>query len=310
MILQNRNKFLFLLVPVFTYLVFMVFSDSQKILDNLLAVNIRDYLLFVGFWSLGVLARIIRWHLYMRRLESGISFARNTLYFLAGMSMLLSPGRLGEVIRSPLIKRDYGVPVSKTASVVLVERFHDMLASVLIISLALVAADLPKTILAVPVAVVVAVTIVVLNKKLIVSILQKMKEVKLINRAIPYADESFETASDLLKPRRFVVSALLTMGVVLSEAVGFYFLLNSLGVSTLDFATLTAILHSSSFLGAVSLVPAGFGVVEAGLSGLLLLNGVSEDVGFGAAVLLRIVATGLFSVIGLVCLKALRPTGK
>ena len=41
----------------------------------------------------------------------GTGFGRSALYFLSGFSRLLSPGRVGELVRAPLIKRDCGVPI-------------------------------------------------------------------------------------------------------------------------------------------------------------------------------------------------------
>ena len=96
--MKNYHKLFFIIIPVFIYLIFIIFIDSQKIMENLLTLKVEYYLIFIGFWSLGVLSRIIRWHIYMKKIEPKISFMRNALYFLAGFSMLLSPGRIGEVI--------------------------------------------------------------------------------------------------------------------------------------------------------------------------------------------------------------------
>ena len=70
----------------------------------------------------------------------------------------------------------------------------------------------------------------------------------------------------------------------------------------LDFAASSAIFHASPFIGAASMVPAGLGVFEGGLSGLL--QGVPQDGGLAASVLLRAAAAGLFTAVGLACLRA------
>ena len=292
-----------LAAPLVAYAALVVWSDAQKVASNVLSVDAGAYLAFAGLWSGGVLLRVVRWHAYMRVIEPRITFRRNAVYFLSGFSMLLSPGRVGEVIRSPLIKRDYGTPVSKTAAAVFVERFYDALASVSIIAAALAFADVPRTVLAVPLLVLGVLLALVLNRGLLARMIRRAKGIRGVGRLVPDPDESLDTAFALLGPKSFAASTALTGGVVVLEAAAFYLLLSSLGVS-LDFATVTAVFHTSSFLGAVSFIPAGLGVVEGGLSGLLLLYGVPEDVGFAASVLMRIVATGLFTAVGLACLRA------
>ena len=86
------------------------------------------------------------------------------------------------------------------------------------------------------------------------------------------------------------------------EAVAVYYVLQSLGV-TLDFITLTAIFHTSSFIAAASMIPAGIGVWEGGFVGLLILYEVPEHVAISASILIRMIAIGLFSIIGLICLR-------
>jgi len=51
------------------------------------------------------------------------------------------------------------------------------------------------------------------------------------------------------------------------------------------------------------MIPGGIGVLEGGLIGLLVLYGIKYEVALSVTVLVRIVSTGLYSVIGLICLQ-------
>ena len=143
----------------------------------------------------------------------------------------------------------------------------------------------------------------VLNCRLLERLLGRARRLRWAGRAVPDPAESIGTIRALLGARGLAASAPLSGGAVALEAAAFYALAGSLGID-LDFATLSAIFHAYSFIGAVSMVPAGLGVFEGGLSGLLLLQGVPQDEGFAASVLLRIVATGFFTAVGLACLRA------
>ena len=292
-----------LAAPLAAYAVLAVFSDSQKVASNLLSADPGGYLAFALLWCAAVFLRAVRWHAYMRLIGAAVGFGRGSLYFLSGFSMLLSPGRVGELIRAPLLKRDCGVPVSRTAAVVFVERFHDALASASAIAVALAFADVPKEVALAPLLVVAALSVLVLNHRLLERLLWRARRLRWAGRMVPDPEESLGTVRSLLGPRGIAYAAPLSAGVVFLEAAAFYMLAGSLGMG-LDFATLSAIFHASSFVGAVSMVPAGLGVFEGGLSGMLLLRGVPEDEGFAASVLLRTVATGLFTAVGLACLRA------
>ena len=291
-----------LAAPVAIYAVLVAASDAQKVATNLLSADAALYLAFALLWSAAVLVRAARWHAFMRMIGAGTGFRRSTLYFLSGFSMLLSPGRVGELVRAPLIKRDCGVPVSRTAAAVFVERFYDALASASAIAVALAFADVPKAVLVVPLLVAAALAVLVLNGRLLARLLERARRLRWAGRLVPNPEESLGTVKILLGSRGIVAAAPLSGAAVALEAVAFYALASSLGLD-LDFAASSAAFHASSFIGALSLVPAGLGVFEGGLSGLLLLQGVPEDEGFAASVLLRVVATGLFTAVGLVCLR-------
>lgn len=289
--------------PVAIYAALVVVSDAQKVASNMLSADAGLYLAFAGLWSCAVLLRAARWHAYMRLLGDGPGFWRGSLYFLSGFSMLVSPGRVGELIRAPLLKRDYGVPASRTAAAVFVERFYDALASASAIAAALAFADVPATVMAAPLLVSAALVTLVLNCRLLEAMLRRARRLRWAGRLVPDPGESMGTMRTLLGRRAAARAVPLSAGVVALEAAAFYALAASLGIG-IDFASASAAFHASSFIGALSLVPAGLGVFEGGLSGLLLLQGVPEDEGFAASVMLRIVATGLFTGVGLACLRA------
>ena len=248
------NKLIFLTIPVFVYLLFIIFSDGEQIIKNFFQIKIELFLLFVSFWSLGVVFRVIRWHIFMNNVTTKIPFRRNTIYFLSGFSMLLTPGRIGEIIRSPFIKRDYDIPVTKTTAIVFVERFYDLLAVITIVAFALTFVNLPKTLLLVPIAIISIMIVLIVNKQLLLKFMVKLNSIGILKNKIPNVEESFELISKLLKSKNLVIGLSTTLGVVIAEAIAVFFLLGSLGTS-LDFLTLTAIFHISNFIAAASMIP-------------------------------------------------------
>ena len=106
-----------------------IFSDVQSLKDSL-----TEYLWWYTLPALGLalanyLLRFVRWEYYLRhqKLDAGglpTSFA----VFCAGLVMSITPGKVGELLKSFLLRRTTGVPVGKSAPVVVAERMTDVFA--------------------------------------------------------------------------------------------------------------------------------------------------------------------------------------
>jgi uncharacterized membrane protein YbhN (UPF0104 family) len=93
----------------------------------------------VGYaWSTFVLAvvlsltnyalRFVRWQGYLRRQDVRVPRATSALVFVAGFAMAVTPGKVGELVKSYLLRQSHGVPIAATAPIVLAERVTDLSA--------------------------------------------------------------------------------------------------------------------------------------------------------------------------------------
>ena len=74
------------------------------------------------------LVRFGRWELYLKR--AGIALPRKESFyiFMSGLVMTVTPGKMGELIKSYLLKESRQVPLTRSGPIVLAERFTDLLA--------------------------------------------------------------------------------------------------------------------------------------------------------------------------------------
>src|SRR5262249_51659982 len=74
-----------------------------------------------------------------RRMEMGhgVSYEDSALIFTSGMVMAVTPGKVGEVLKSYLLKRVNGTPITASAPIVLAERVTDGLAMLLLMGFGL-----------------------------------------------------------------------------------------------------------------------------------------------------------------------------
>ena len=105
--------------------------------------------------------RFLRWELYLRRLGIRVRPWTSVSVFLAGLAMTITPGKVGEFIKSYLLKEAHDVPMATSAPVVFVERVGDLLGLLLLASLG-VATYRPDAVPLVALAVVICVAAIVI----------------------------------------------------------------------------------------------------------------------------------------------------
>src|SRR2546425_9799852 len=88
--------------------------------------------LFNYFW------RFIKWQYYLRRLEVKISWRKSRLIFISGLSMAITPGKVGELLKSYLLKRSTGAAISRTSPIIVAERLTDGIAMICLAATGLV----------------------------------------------------------------------------------------------------------------------------------------------------------------------------
>jgi len=295
------KKIIFLPVLIVIYFFLVFYFDLQQIGKILEEIDLFYFVLSIGIWGLGLLIRVFRWHLLFQNISKKILFRHNVLYYLSGLSMVFSPGRLGEIIRLPYIKRDYDIPVSKSISVVIVERYYEIVAIIIIIGIALFFIDIPKIILIIPALTVITLVLAITKKNFCIKLLNRLNKIKFIRKFLPDINESTETLFSFFHTKIFLKSIMISLAVFLIDAIGFFYLLKSLHVD-LDFMLVTAIVHGSFLISSLSMIPGGIGVWEGGFIGLLVNYGISNEVAISASLLFRIIFTGVFSIIGVFCL--------
>jgi uncharacterized membrane protein YbhN (UPF0104 family) len=196
--------------------------------------------------------------------------------FLSGLFMSISPGKLGEVLKSVLLKRRFGIPISETAAVVVGERVTD-LTSVLLLSLAGFAGLGVGGDLVLAGALLIGLGLVlILWRTPLRLLLQRVERVPRLAGLASKGHVVLDALATLLHPVPFVVGNLLGLAAWGAEALAFYLLLAALGTDvTLQSATF--VYSVAALAGAVSMLPGGLLATEGSMVGLLLLLGVTGD---------------------------------
>jgi len=76
--------------------------------------------------------RFLRWQLYLARRDVHVPVTSSALVFGAGLSLSITPGKLGELVKAYLLREMHDVPATATAPIVVAERVTDLIALVVV----------------------------------------------------------------------------------------------------------------------------------------------------------------------------------
>ena len=79
-------------------------------------------------------AAFLKWQFYLKVLAiEDVGIVDSFLTFLSGFVLTISPGKVGEVFKSFVLFETHGVPMPKTAPIVVAERITDLIGVIVLI---------------------------------------------------------------------------------------------------------------------------------------------------------------------------------
>lgn len=235
--------------------------------------------------------RFLKWQFYLRVLGvPPLSVGRSFLIFFSGLSMVVTPGKVGEWLKSVLLREATGTPVSASAPIIVAERLSDGLAMALLASGGLILYGYGWQTLAAAVAALLAIVAVSQYRPLAHAALSLAARLPLLGRRIHQLESFYESAKAVLRLRNLLIAV--GVGVVSwsAEGVAFYLVLVALGLTASPALLFQAvfILSASTIAGAISMLPGGLAVAEGSIAGLLLVLHATDDPATAAAATLLI----------------------
>jgi uncharacterized protein (TIRG00374 family) len=214
--------------------------------------------------------RFIKWQRYLHLLDVRLPRGLSWQIYLAGFSMGVTPGKMGEVLKSWLLRKAVGTPVHHTAPIVVAERFTDLTGYLLLIAVGGIASQ-PDYLLAFgATAVLCLVGMALAGSRSFARLSQKLvARTPYFWRLAPKVEGSFRSVRVLLRPREVVFPTLLSMVSWGLECAGFWLIVNGISDHPIPFLFCVFAYALSAVAGALAIiVPGGLGVTE-GLLGTL-----------------------------------------
>ncbi len=299
----SKYKKKILLSAAFGALVFLGFSiyaDFDKLITAFGKFNWWWFPVLLALSFCNYFFRFLKWHYYTKILDIKLRPGRSFLIFLSSFVMSVTPGKMGEVLKSFLVKEETGTPVSKSAPIIFAERLTDFLSIVFLCILGAYVFNYGLEIIIVSGLIFILCTLILSSKKLSLKIIGLLEKVKFLKKFISKIHLAYESVYQMLKIKHLIIAFLISLFSWFFECIGFYIVLkvfsNSVPMAEVSLLIATFIYGFSTLIGAIVMLPGGLGATEASITGLLVFLKIPKDISVASTIIIRI-ATLWFAVL-------------
>ncbi len=252
--------------------------------------------------------RFLRWQLYLRLQGVGVPWRSSAIVFGAGLSLSITPAKLGELVKSYLLRELHDIPPTLTAPIVVAERVTDLIA-LLVLSVVGVAAYGMDTTLVIVAGAFVGVGLVLLAwprpTRLLIDLVTRPAVTRRLRTPL---HDMYGGLVTLSGPRVLITATLIALPAWACECVGFSLIVNAFPGTEVDLGLAMVIYAATSIAGALSFLPGGLGVMEGAMTVLLVQSATRIDraTAIDATLLTRLATLWFAVALGLVLLAVAR----
>lgn len=282
---MEKNKvWLIGLFAVVIYLLMCIYADFGALSRAMKNFRWTFLLALFALTTMNYLIRFLKWDFFLKQAGVHLNLRDNLYVFFSGLSMIITPGKIGEIWKGWLIKEINGAELSKTVPVVIVERITDVLG-LAILSLFGILYYRESGYYILALLLIFLGFFVVIKSKTISNRLISMLEHKMrrYTENIKTMHRTFENTMEL---KGLIGMSFLSAFAWFFECIGMYLVI--LGFKEcISITQATFIFSFASLAGAVSMIPGGLGVAEVTMSGLLQFFGLTPTTSVGVALIVR-----------------------
>lgn len=284
-----------IVLAAIVYLGFSIYIDFEKLIEAFSLFDFRYFplVLFLSFFNYYL--RFERWDYFLRMLNIKLPRKISFSIFLGGLIMSITPGKVGELLKSYLIKEYNKTSIHASAPVILVERLGDFVSLLMVAMFGAIYFNFGREI--------VLTTLIIFSIFLfglsyrpfaepVIKFFSRLKYFHNISEKILVA---YEHSYKLLQPVPLFSMLILAAIAWGFEAFGLYLILKVFNTEATFFWSLF-VYSFSTIIGGLLLVPGGIGPTEGSLTLLLVRTKIPLNIAFVSTFLIR-VATLWFAIL-------------
>ncbi len=298
----KRKLYFTIIIAAILYLIGFFWTGWDQIVEafNRFRWWVLPIALLLSFAN--YLVRFTKWHYYLSLLQIPLPRKDSFKVFLAGLVMSATPGKFGEIFKSYLVKQINQTPISRSAPIVLAERFTDFVALVLMSLLGITLHPQGLSIFAISIGIILLVLLLVSWKTAAQLFLGWIGSLPLINKHRDKLTTAYESTYTLISPKPLFWTTLISIVSWFCECLAFYLVLWGFN-APIPLLPATFVYAFATIMGALLITPGGIGPTEVTMGGLLLLLlEVPKGIATSATIIIRLCTLGFAVVVGLIVL--------
>jgi len=297
-----------LLFALLVFVALAFYADAPRLLTAFAKFDWRFLPLALVTTLANYSLRFARWHYYLDVIGvKNVPRRDSLMIFLSGFSLTMTPGKLGEVLKSFLLKNRYGTPISYSASIVIAERLTDVFGMVILAAVGLAFYPLGLGALAIVLGGTALFVAAVQRRALAERLLDLFARVPVIGRFADLARNLYESAYLMLRAKPLIIAITLATAAWFGECITFFIVLLGIGLTPTYLLLLQAtfIYAAASLFGAVSMLPGGLGATEGGMALLLQqIVAVAREEAVASTLIVRLCTLWFAVLLGIIALLA------
>ena len=298
------NKILIVIVAVIgLYAAFLIASDINTIFDKISYFKIEFIPIILLLITSGWFTLFFRWHLLLRNAKIFIPIKDSFLILTSGFALTIIPGKVGELVKSQLLKTKFGIARSKTIPIVILEQFYTAIGIVTLSFLGIWYFELGVYVLGFFTAGLVFAFLLLSSRKTFNKILSLFGRRKFTLKFVEPLSSSYDGVKNGIRGPISLYASGLSILFWMIEAISIYFILLAFGVETIEFLTIVSTYTTSIMLGILSFLPIGVGVVEGTLVSFFTMHGIDVSLALTIVIIIRLFTRWYGVSFGFIALK-------
>jgi len=298
------NKILIIVIAVIgLYATFLIASDITTVYDKISDFKIEFFPIILLLVTSNWFVLFFRWHLLLRNAKIFIPVKDSFLILASGFALTIIPGKVGELVKSQLLKTKFGIARSKTVPIVILEQFYTAIGIVMLSFFGIWYFELGIYVLGIFTAALIFVFVLLSSRKAFNKIVSLLEKRRFTSKFVEPLSSSYDAIKNGIRGPITLYACGLSMLFWLLEAISVYFILLAFGVEVIGFLAIISTYTTSIMLGILSFLPIGVGVVEGTLTSFFTIHGIEVSLALTIVIVIRLFTRWYGVSFGFIALK-------
>ena len=291
------------IITIIVYAIFLFISDLDKISDKILNFKLEFLPIILGLVIFSWIISYFRWNILLKNQNIHIPHSLNFQIFLVGGALGITPGKIGELFKSQILKEKFNIPRTKTAPLFIVEKFLDLVSAMIVTVIGIW--FIPEIGYLAIIGLIISIILfkILTSKKLFIQTLSFLNKIKFLSKYLEPLSSSHEILSKTLHSKKMFSLLILSVFYWIVIGCAAFFVIEGFGFSVGSILNIISTYSSSLIIGALSFIPGGIGIAEGSLIGLLTFQGIDVSEAIVIVVLIRIFTLWFSTITGFIALK-------